>query len=83
MPADKTYRDVAEAVRFCVGNIFKSINDMKVLKKLYTILVGNIERIQVTEEDIQAEIKLQDEMEASEDSDETEDEDNLDNEEEE
>lgn len=59
MPADKTYRDVAEAVRFCVGNIVKSINDMKMLKKLYTILVGNIERIQVTEEDIQAEIKLQ------------------------
>lgn len=81
MPADKTYRDVAEAVRFCVGNIVKSINDMKMLKKLYTILVGNIERIQVTEEDIQAEIKLQDEMEASEDSDETEDEDNLENEE--
>lgn len=69
MPADKTYRDVAEAVRFCVGNIVKSINDMKMLKKLYTILVGNIERIQITEEDIQAEIKLQDELRANEDAD--------------
>lgn len=69
MPADKTYRDVAEAVRFCIGNIVKSINDMKMLKKLYTILVGNIERIQVTEEDIQAEIKLQDELRANEDAD--------------
>lgn len=78
MPADKTYRDVAEAVRFCVGNIVKSINNMKMLKKLYTILVGNIERIQVTEEDIQAEIKLQDELEAAENSDETEDEEDED-----
>lgn len=69
MPADKTYRDVAEAVRFCVGNIVKSIDDMKMLKKLYTILVGNIERIQVTDEEIEAEIKLQDELRANEDAD--------------
>lgn len=81
MPADKTYRDVAEAVRFCIGNIVKSINDMKTLKKLYTILVGNIERIQITDEEVEAEIKLQDELEAAENSDETEDEDNLENEE--
>ena len=45
---------------------------MKMLKKLYTILVGNIERIQVTEEDIQAEIKLQDELRANEDDDDSE-----------
>ena len=55
---------------------------MKMLKKLYTILVGNIERIQITDEEVEAEIKLQDEMEAAENSEETEDEDNLENEEE-
>ena len=69
MPADKTYRDVAEAVRFCIGNIVESINDMKMLKKLYTILVGNIERIQITDEEVEAEIKIQDELRANEDAD--------------
>lgn len=83
MPEDKTYRDVANAVRYSIGNIVKIIRDIKTLQKLYRAIGGNVSRIVVTDEEVEAEIKLQDEIEAAENSDETEDEDNLENEEEE
>ena len=82
MPEDKTYRDVANAVRYSIGNIVKIIRDIKTLQKLYRAIGGNVSRIVVTDEDVDAEIKLQDELKAAESSDENEDEDNLENEEE-
>lgn len=81
MTEDKTYRDVANAVRYSIGKIVKLIRDIKTLQKLYRAIGGNVSRIVVTDEDVEAEIKLQEEMEAAEDSDENEDEDNLENEE--
>lgn len=72
MPEDKTYRDVANAVRYSIGNIVKIISDIKTLQKLYRAIGGNVSRIVVTDEEVEEEIKLQDEMEASENSDETE-----------
>lgn len=83
MPEDKTYRDVANAVRYSIGNIVKLIRDIKTLQKLYRAIGGNVSRIVVTDEEVEEEIKLQDELKAAENSDETEDEDNLENEEEE
>ena len=83
MPEDKTYRDVANAVRFSIGKIVKLIRDIKTLKKLYRAIGGNVDHIAVTDEEVDAEIKFQDEIEAAENSDETEDKDNLENEEEE
>ena len=82
MPEDKTYRDVANAVRYSIGNIVKLIRNIKTLQKLYRAIGGNVSRIVVSDEEVEAEIKLQDEMEAAENSEETEDEDNLENEEE-
>lgn len=85
MPEDKTYRDVANAVRYSIGNIVKLIRDIKTLQKLYRAIGGNVSRIVVTDKDVDAEIKLQDELKAKDDSDESDDdnEDNLKNEEEE
>ena len=76
IPEDKSYRDVANAVRFSIGNIVKLIRDINTLQKLYRSIDGNVDHIAVTDEEVEAEIKLQDEMEASENSDETEDEEN-------
>ena len=76
MPEDKTYRDVANAVRYSIGNIVKIISDIKTLQNLYRAIGGNVSRIVVTDEEVEEEIKLQDEMEASENSDETEYEEN-------
>ena len=83
MPEDKTYRDVANVVRFSIGKIVKLIRDIKTLKKLYRAIGGNVDHIAVTDEEVDAEIKFQDEIEAAENSDETEDKYNLENEEEE
>ena len=85
MPEDKSYRDVANAVRYSIGNIVKIICDIKTLQKLYRAIGGNVSRIVVTDEEVEAEIKLQDELKAKDDSDESDDdyEDNLENEEEE
>lgn len=74
MPENKTYRDVANAVRYSIGNIVKIIRDIKTLQKLYKAIGGNVRSIVVTDEEVEAEIKFQDEIEASENSDETEDE---------
>ena len=83
MPEDKTYRDVANVVRFSIGKIVKLIRDIKTLKKLYRAIGGNVDHIAVTDEEVDAEIKFHDEIEAAENSDETEDKYNLENEEEE
>ena len=83
MPEDKSYRDVANAVRYSIGNIVKLISDIKTLQKLYRAIGGNVSRIVVTDNEVETEIKLQDELEAAENSDETEDEDDIENEEEE
>lgn len=84
MPNDKTYRNVADAVRFSIGHIVKLLKDINTLKKLYRAIGGNVESINVTDEEVDAEIKLQDELKAAENSDETEDDDDdLENEEEE
>lgn len=83
MPEDKTYRDVANAVRYSIGNIVKLISNIKTLQKLYRAIGGNVSRIVVTDNEVETEIKLQDELKAAENSDETEDEDNLENEEDE
>lgn len=83
MPEDKSYRDVANAVRFSIGNIVKLIRGINTLKKLYRAIGGNVDNIAVTDEEVDAEIKFQDEIEAAENSDETEDKDNLENEEDE
>ena len=76
IPENKTYRDVANAVRYSIGNIVKIISDIKTLQNLYRAIGGNVSRIVVTDEEVEEEIKLQDEMEASENSDETEYEEN-------
>lgn len=73
MPEDKTYRDVANAVRYSIGNIVKIISDIKTLQKLYMAIGGNVSRIVVTDEEVDAEIKLQDELKANDDSDEKKD----------
>lgn len=73
MPEDKTYRDVANAVRYSIGNIVKIISDIKTLQKLYMAIGGNVSRIVVTDEEVEAEIKLQDELKANDDSDEKKD----------
>lgn len=85
MPEDKSYRDVANAVRFSIGNIVKLIRDINTLKKLYRAIGGNVDHIAVTDEEVDAEIKFQDELKAKDDSDESDDdnEDNLENEEDE
>lgn len=85
MPEDKSYRDVANAVRYSIGNIVKLIHDIKTLQKLYRAIGGNVSRIVVTDDEVEAEIKLQDELKAKDDSDEPDDdnEDNLENEEDE
>lgn len=69
MPEDKTYRDVANAVRYSIGKIVKLIHDIKTLQKLYRAIGGNVSRIVVTDEEVEAEIKLQDELRANEDAD--------------
>lgn len=82
MPEDKTYRDVANAVRFSIGKIVKLIRDIKTLQKLYRAIGGNVSHIVVTDEEVEEEIKLQDELKAAENSDESEDgDDDLENEE--
>lgn len=80
MPDDKTYRDVADAVRFSIGKIVKIISDIKTLQRLYKAIGGNVSRIVVTDEEVEEEIKLQDELKAAENSDKSEDEDNLEDE---
>ena len=62
MPEDKTYRDVANAVRYSIGNIVKLIRDIKTLQKLYRAIGGNVSRIVVTDNEVETEIKLQDEL---------------------
>ncbi len=74
MPEDKTYRDVANAVRYSIGNIVKLIRDINTLKKLYRAIGGNVDHIVVTDEEVDAEIKFQDELKAKDDSDESDDE---------
>ena len=69
----KKYRDVANAVRYSIGNIVKIISDIKTLQKLYMAIGGNVSRIVVTDEEVEAEIKLQDELKANDDSDEKKD----------
>ena len=82
MPEDKTYRDVANAVRFSIGKIVKLIRDIKTIQKLYRAIGGNVSHIVVTDEEVEEEIKLQDELKAAENSDESEDgDDDLENEE--
>lgn len=73
MPEDKTYCDVANAVRYSIGNIVKIISDIKTLQKLYRSIGGNVSRIVVTDEEVEAEIKLHDELKANDDSDEEND----------
>lgn len=73
MPEDKTYRDVANAVRYSIGNIVKIISDIKTLQKLYRSIGGNVSRIVVTDEEVEEAIKLQDELKANDDSDEEND----------
>ena len=70
IPENKTYRDVANAVRYSIGNIVKIIRDIKTLQKLYRAIGGNVSRIVVTDEEVEAEIKLQDELKANDDYDE-------------
>ena len=82
MPDNKTYRHVADAVRFSIGHIVKLLKDVNHLKKLYRALGGNLDNITVTDEDVEAEIKLQDEL-AKQNDDDDNDEDDLENEEEE
>lgn len=69
MPDDKTYRHVADAVRFSIGHIVKLLKDVNHLKKLYRALGGNLDNITVTDEDVEAEIKLQDELAKQNDDD--------------
>ncbi len=85
MPDNKTYRHVADAVRFSIGHIVKLLKDVNHLKKLYRALGGNLDNITVTDKDVEAEIKLEHELKAKDDSDESDDdnEDNLENEEDE
>ncbi|MBR2307515.1 MAG: hypothetical protein IKA48_10025, partial [Fibrobacter sp.] len=68
MPEDKSYRDVANAVRFSIGNIVKLIRDINTLKKLYRAIGGNVDHIAVTDEEVDAQIKFQDELKAKDDS---------------
>lgn len=75
MPDDKTYRDVANAVRYSIGNIVKIIRDIETLQKLYRAIGGNVDHIAVTDEEVDAEIKFQDELKAKDDSDKSEDDD--------
>lgn len=82
MPDDKTYRHVADAVRFSIGHIVKLLKDVNHLKKLYRALGGNLDNITVTDKDVDAEIKLQDEL-AKQNDDDDNDEDDFENEEEE
>ena len=51
MPEDKSYRDVANAVRFSIGNIVKLIRDINTLQKLYRAIGGNVDHISVTDEE--------------------------------
>ena len=82
MPDDKTYRHVADAVRFSIGHIVKLLKDINTLKKLYRAIGGNLDNITVTDKDVGAEIKLQDEL-AKQNDDDDNDEDDFENEEEE
>ena len=81
MPDDKTYRHVADAVRFSIGHIVKLLRDVNHLKKLYRALGGNLDNIVVTDKDVDDEIKLQDEL-AKQNDDDDNDEDDFENEEE-
>lgn len=82
MPDDKTYRHVADAVRFSIGHIVKLLKDVNHLKKLYRALGGNLDNITVNDKDVDDEIKLQDEL-AKQNDDDDNDEDDFENEEEE
>ena len=82
MPDDKTYRHVADAVRFSIGHIVKLLKDVNHLKKLYRALGGNLDNITVTDKEVEDEIKCQDELAKQNDDDDNGD-DDLENEEEE
>ena len=82
MPDDKTYRHVANAVRFSIGHIVKLLKDVNQLKKLYRALGGNLDNITVTDKDVEDEIKLQEELEKKSDDGDNDD-DDFENEEEE
>ena len=58
MPSDKTYRDVADAVRASIKDI---VSDIDNLRQLYAIIGGNVDRIAVTDEEVMEEIKRNDE----------------------
>ena len=73
MPDDKTYRHVADAVRFSIGHIVKLLKGVNHLKKLYRVLGGNLDNITVTDKDVEAEIKLQDELAKQNDDDDNDD----------
>ena len=81
MPDDKTYRHVADAVRFSIGHIVKLLKNVNHLKKLYRVIGGNLDNITVTDKDVDAEIKLQDEL-AKQNDDDDNDEDDFKNDEE-
>lgn len=67
MPSDKTYRDVADAVRASIKDIVSDVDD---LRQLYAVIGGNIDRIAVTDEEVMEEIKRNDEKNGvSEDQD--------------
>ena len=67
MPSDKTYRDVADAVRASIKDI---VSDIDNLRQLYAIIGGNVDRITVTDEEVMEEIKRNDEKNGvSEDQD--------------
>ena len=67
MPNDKTYRDVAAAVRASIKDI---VSDIDNLRQFYTVIGGNVDRIAVTDEEVMEEIKRNDEKNGvSEDQD--------------
>ena len=67
MPSDKTYRDVAEAVRASIKDI---VSDIDNLRQLYAVIGGNVDSIAVTDEEVMEEIKRNDEKNGvSEDQD--------------
>ena len=67
MPSDKTYRDVAEAVRASIEDI---VSDIDNLRQLYAVIGGNVDSIAVTDEEVMEEIKRNDEKNGvSEDQD--------------
>ena len=84
MPEDKTYRNVAEAVRWSIGDIVNCISNTDTLKKLYRAIGGNLDSIAVTSEDIEKEMKIHDELdklEAKANSEEIQDEESTEEEE--